>query len=188
MIKGFEGKTPRIAPTAFISESAYIVGDVEIGEYSSVWPGAVIRGDVCSIKIGCHTHVQDNAVIHADEALEIGDNILIGHCAIVHCLRVGNNVLIGNNATILDGVEIGNDCIIGSNAMVVEGMKIPGRSFVVGVPARIKKQVSDEQIERLKRGVQTYSALAQRYKEGEPRGTMHRAPTPPVPGTPTPRR
>ncbi|MBI2906475.1 MAG: gamma carbonic anhydrase family protein [Chloroflexi bacterium] len=155
---------PRIADAAFIAESALVVGDVEIGEYSSVWPGAVIRGDVDSIKIGHHVHVQDNSVIHNDQPLVIGDNILIGHCAIVHCKRVGSNVLIGNNCTILDGAEIGDECIIGSNAMVTEGMKVPDGSFVVGVPAQIKKRVTDEQMARLARGIESYTNKSQKYK------------------------
>lgn len=164
MIRSFDGKTPRIAETAFIARTAMVIGDVEIGEYSSVWPGAIIRGDTYSIKIGHHVHVQDNAVIHNDAPLVIGDNLLIGHCAIVHCLRVGSNVLIGNNCTILDDVEVGNDCIIGSNAMVAERTKIPDRSFVVGVPATVKKQVTDEQVAKLLRGVKGYTAKSQKYK------------------------
>ena len=100
MIKAFDGKTPQIAPTAFVSEAAYIIGDVEIGENSSIWPGAVIRGDFTSIKVGHNSQIEDNCVVHAGSPLVIGDNVHIGHGAVIHCSRIGNNVLIGSKATL----------------------------------------------------------------------------------------
>jgi carbonic anhydrase/acetyltransferase-like protein (isoleucine patch superfamily) len=149
MIKSFNGKTPKIADTAFVSEFAYVIGDVEIGEGSAVWPGAVIRGDLGSIRIGRDTHIEDNAVVHAWKLLTIGNNVIVGHSAVVHCRRIGDNVLVGNNATALDDTEIGNFCIVGANSMVRAGQKIPDRSFVVGVPAKIKAEFSADEIERL---------------------------------------
>jgi len=106
MIRSFNGKTPKIADTAFVSEFAYVVGDVEIGEKSGVWPGAVVRGDFGSIRIGQNSHIEDNAVLHAWKSLIIGDNVTVGHSAVVHCLRIGDNVLVGNNATVLDDTEM----------------------------------------------------------------------------------
>src|SRR4030042_1424608 len=97
MIRAFDGKTPKIADSAFVSEAAYVVGDVEIGENSGVWPGAVIRGDFGSIKIGSNTQVEDNSVIHTGTKMEIGDHVTIGHNVVVHCLKIGNHVLVGNN-------------------------------------------------------------------------------------------
>ena len=151
MIRSFNGKTPKIADTAFVSEFAYVVGDVEIGEKSGVWPGAVIRGDFGSIRIGQNSHIEDNAVVHAWKSLTIGDNVTVGHSAVVHCLRIGDNVLVGNNATVLDDTEIGDFCIIGANSMVRAAQKIPDRSFVVGVPAKIKAEFSPDEIESLHR-------------------------------------
>ena len=147
MIRAFRGKTPKIADSAFVSEFAYVIGDVEIDDESAVWPGAVVRGDFGSIRIGKNCHIEDNAVLHAWKPMTIGDNVTVGHSAVVHCLRIGENVLVGNNATILDDAEIGNFCIIGANSMVRAGQKIPDRSFVVGVPAKIKAQFSVEEIE-----------------------------------------
>ena len=149
MIRAFNGKTPKIAATAFVSEFAYVVGDVEIGEKSGVWPGAVIRGDFGSIRIGQNSHIEDNAVVHAWKSLTIGDNVTVGHSAVVHCQRIGDNVLVGNNATVLDDTEIGDFCIIGANSMVRAAQKIPDRSFVVGVPAKIKAEFSPAEIESL---------------------------------------
>jgi len=164
MIRSFNGKTPEIAESAFVSEWAYVVGDVEIGENSSVWPGAVIRGDFGKIVIGRNTHIEDNCVLHAGTDMEIGDNVMIGHSVVVHCAKIGNNVLVGNNATVLDNVEIGDFCIIGANAVVMQGEKIPSRSFMVGVPAKITGQVPSERLNR-REGGSSYAKLAQQYKE-----------------------
>ena len=165
MIRSFNGKTPRIAKSAFVSETAYVIGDVEIGENSSVWPGAVIRGDSASIKIGGNTSIQDNSVLHGDVLMEIGDNVLIGHSVVLHGVKIGSNTLIGNNATILDETHIGNFCIIGAGCLVSQGMEIPDNSFVVGVPAKIKGQVSQERRLQLQKGLQAYVELLRQYKE-----------------------
>ena len=147
MIVSFKGKAPRIAPSAFISKTACIIGDVEIGENSSVWPGAVIRGDWGPIVIGENAQIEDNAVLHGQ--VEIGNNVVVGHCAVVESLRIGNDVLIGNGAVILGGVEIGSSCIVGANSVVLEGTNIPDRSFVAGVPAEIKGQLTRQQEQKL---------------------------------------
>lgn len=165
MIYSFNGKTPRIAASAYINQTAYILGDVEIGEESTVWPGAVIRGDMSSIKIGSRCHVQDNCVVHAEYPMVIGDNVLLAHCVMMHGARVGNNTLIGNNATVLDNVEIGNFCVIAAGAVVPDGMIIPDYSLVAGVPAKIKGRVNDEQLNWVGRGIPIYVNLAKKYKE-----------------------
>ena len=136
MIRSFNGRTPKIAESVFISEAAYVVGEVELGENSSVWPGAVIRGDSGNIRIGKNTNIQDNSVVHG--SVTIGDNVHVGHGAIINCHRIGNNVLIGMNAAILHDVEIGNLCIISAGCLVSQGMKVPNKSFVAGVPAETK--------------------------------------------------
>ncbi len=164
MIRSFNGKTPKIAESAFISEAAYVVGDVEIGENSSVWPCTVIRGDSGSIRIGKNTNIQDNSVVHGD--VTIGDNVHVGHGAIINCHRIGNNVLIGMNATILHDAEIGNLCIIGASCLVSQGMKVPDRSFVVGVPAEIKGEASSQHLYRwAEAGPQGYAERAKQYKD-----------------------
>ncbi len=172
MIKDFNGKTPEIADSAFVSEAAYIIGDVEIGENSGVWPGAVIRGDSGKIKIGKNTFVEDNCVIHsgspspAMEDVTIGDNVIIGHGAVINCRTIGNKVLIGMNATILHGAEIGNSCIIGAGCVVTQGMKVPDKSFVAGVPAEIKGEASSQLLYQwTEAAVQRYSELNKQYKD-----------------------
>jgi carbonic anhydrase/acetyltransferase-like protein (isoleucine patch superfamily) len=165
VIRSFNGKTPKVAESAFVSEAAYVIGDVELGENSGVWPGAVIRGDFVSIRIGCNTMIEDNCVLHAGVPMEIGDNVIVGHSVVVHGKTIGNNNLIGNNATILDNSQIGNFCVIGAGCLVSQGMKIPDNSLVVGVPAVIKRQISPDLMERLKRGPQSYNELLKLYKQ-----------------------
>jgi carbonic anhydrase/acetyltransferase-like protein (isoleucine patch superfamily) len=171
MIKSFNGKIPKIDKSAFVSEAAYVVGDVEIDENSSVWPGAVIRGDFGKIKIGRNTAVEDNCVIHSGSPaspirdVTLGDEVHIGHGAVINCRRIGNNVLIGMNATILHDAEIGDFCIIGAGCLVGQGMKIPDRSFVVGVPGKIKGEVSPRQLFWIQQAPQIYIKLAKQYKE-----------------------
>ena len=170
MIRSFNGKTPRIAGSAFISKTAYIIGDVEIGENCVVMPGAVIRADLGKITIGDNTIVEDNCVIHSGsldgfEDIVIGENVVIGHGAVNHARKVGNNVLIGINATILHDAEIGDFCIIAAGALVGQGAKIPDRSFVAGVPGKVKKEVSQEQLLWTQLGSIAYIELAKQYKK-----------------------
>jgi carbonic anhydrase/acetyltransferase-like protein (isoleucine patch superfamily) len=173
MIQGFEGKRPRVAESAFIHDRACIIGDVEIGDNTNIWPGAVIRADFGKIIIGSGVAIEDNCVIHAGTPtvgaipdLEIGDNVSIGHGAVINCRKIGSNVLIGINATILHDAEIGNHCIVGAAAMISEGMKVPDRSFVAGIPARIKGEISPKQMFWVEQAPKGYVDMAERYKKG----------------------
>ena len=132
MIRSFNGKTPRIHESAFISETAYIIGDVEIGENSSVWPGAVVRGDLGKITIGKNTVIEDNCIIHSGRPafppnidVTFGDNVIMGHGAVSNACRVGNNVIIGMNSTLLHDVEIDDYAIIAAGCVVKEKMILP---------------------------------------------------------------
>jgi carbonic anhydrase/acetyltransferase-like protein (isoleucine patch superfamily) len=165
MIRAFGGRAPRIASTAFVSEAAHVVGDVEIGENSSVWPGAIIRGDFTSIKIGNNTQIEDNCVVHGGSPVVIGDNVHIGHGAVIHCSRIGANVLIGSNATLLDEAEIGDRCVVAANCVVSQGMKIPDGSFVAGVPAVVKGKATPSQVALIKEGVKAYVRLGLEYEQ-----------------------
>ncbi|MBI2851138.1 MAG: gamma carbonic anhydrase family protein [Chloroflexi bacterium] len=172
MIKSFNGKTPRIAASAFVSEAAYVIGDVEIGENSSVWPGAVIRGDMGKITLGKNVVIEDNCVIHSGSPalppvsnVTIGDNVVFGHGAMSNCKRIGNNVLISIGAIILHDVEIGDGCVIAAGCVVKEKAKIPGKSFVVGVPGVVKRQVGEDQLFWTTQGPRIYRELAEQYKK-----------------------
>ena len=173
MILSFDGKTPKIDDSAFISESACIIGDVEIHENSSIWPGAVIRADFGKITIGRNCAVEDNCVIHSGSPstdgslcdVTIGDNVLIGHGAVLNCRSIGNYVLIGMNSTILHDADIGNYCIIGAASMVGQGMKIPDKSFVTGCPAKIKGGIAPNQLFWLEQAPNNYVKIAEKYKK-----------------------
>ncbi len=165
MIRSFRGKTPKIAASAVVDETSVLIGDVEIGEESSIWPGAVIRGDMGKITIGNQSIVEDNCVIHSGapgvktEDVSIGNRVIIGHGAVLNCSSVGNHVLIGMNATILHGVRIGEFCIIGAAALVGEGKEIPDYSLVVGVPGQIKGRPSEKQLWWVKHAYEEYKDL-----------------------------
>ncbi len=164
VIRSLNGKTPRIADSCFISEAAYIVGDVEIGEHSNVWPGAVIRADFASIKIGSYVDVEDGCVLHAGLDMVIGDHVIMGHGAVVHSAEVGNRVLIAMNATTLHNSIIGDGCIIAAGAVVTEGQKIPPGSFVVGAPGKVKGKVTEQQKEWMYGHDTYYPKLAEEFK------------------------
>ena len=163
MIRGFMGKVPRIADSVFVDDTAYIIGDVEIGENSSVWPGAVIRADARSMTIGKNTHIEDNVVVHFTKV--VGDNVILGHGAVVEATVIGNNVLIGDNATVLAGCRIGDFCIIGAGATVMQRTNIPDHSFVVGVPAEIKGEITESQLSIIQETLTSFGPLIDAHKK-----------------------
>ena len=163
MIRTLDGITPRVHPTAYVSEAAYVIGDVVIGEGASVWPGTVIRGDMGRIEIGKYTCVQDNSVVHCDTNAVIGDNVVIGHRVVCHAKEVGDRTLLGNGAVVNDGVTIGAECVIASGAVVLDDMEIPSRSIAVGVPARVRGKVQDRHLKLGEYFNGVYILKAQRY-------------------------
>jgi carbonic anhydrase/acetyltransferase-like protein (isoleucine patch superfamily) len=165
MIRSLDNDTPQIHPTAYINEAAYIVGKVVIGENCSVWPGAVIRGDSGKIVIGKNTSVQDHCVIHTSNGIEIGDNVTIGHSAVVHGKKVGNNCLIGIGAIILDDAEIGDECYIAAGSLITPKTVIPARSLVMGSPAKVKSNLTPDKLEDLQHGANIYVTRAKQYKQ-----------------------
>ena len=165
MIKTFRNQTPIVPESAFVSETALVMGEVTLGEHCGVWPGAVIRGDFAHIHIGDGTIIEDNVIVHTGREQHIGCNVIVGHGAVIHCHRIGDNSLIANNATVLDDAEIGSYCIIGAGAVVSPGMVVPDRSLVFGVPGRIAGQVKPHQLERLERGNASYLAMFEQYRK-----------------------
>ena len=140
---------PRVHPTAYIDDSAHVIGDVEIGEESSVWMAVVIRGDVHRIRIGRRSNVQDGTVVHVMKDTHptlIGDDVTIGHAAIVHGCVIEDRCLIGMGAILLNGAGVGSGSIVAAGALVVEGMQIPPRSLVMGSPAKVKRPLGDAEI------------------------------------------
>lgn len=158
-----------IDKTAFIAPGAKVIGDVTIGEGSSVWFNAVVRGDEYPITIGRHSNVQDNAVLHVGEGFSctVGDEVSIGHGAIVHGCEVGDGTLIGMGATILNGAKIGKNCIIGAGALVSENKVIPDNSVVIGIPGKVVREMTEADFESRRRNIDVYVNAAQEYLDGK---------------------
>ncbi len=167
MILPFEGKVPKLHESAFVVDSACIIGDVEIGRDSSVWFNTVIRGDVNYIRIGERTNIQDLSMLHVEKDLYplfIGDEVTIGHGVILHGCRIKDRCLIGMGVIILNNAEIGEESIIGAGALIPENTVIPPRSVVLGVPGRVKRQVTAEELEWISRSARNYVNYVQRYR------------------------
>ncbi len=164
MIRSLGGKTPRIHETAFVSEFAYVIGDVEVGESSSIWPGTVIRADSGRIVIGRHSNVQDNCTLHADADAYIGDGVTLGHGVTCHARKIGDNSLIGNGAVLNDGVDIGQWCLVAAGSVVPERVVVPDRSIVRGVPGKVLAQILDRHAEMIRHAAGEYVRRAAQYK------------------------
>ncbi|MDW7711292.1 MAG: gamma carbonic anhydrase family protein [Deferrisomatales bacterium] len=171
MIMPFGPLAPRIAPDAFVAPTAAVIGDVELGPEASLWFHTVARADVHFIRIGARTNVQDACVLHVTggrHPLHIGEDVSIGHRAVVHGCTVGSRVLIGMGAVVLDGARIGDDSIVGAGAVVPEGAEFPPRSVVLGVPARRTRELTEGERERIRRTRDDYLALTRAYRACPP--------------------
>lgn len=149
MLRQYKGVTPRVHPGAYVDQSAQVIGDVELGAESSVWMNAVVRGDVHWIRIGARSNVQDATVVHVMNGTHpttIGDDVTIGHAAVVHGCTIGHRVLIGMGAILLNGATIGDDSIVAAGTLVTEETTIPPRSLVMGSPGRVKRQLTDAEV------------------------------------------
>ena len=171
-LRSYKGIQPRVAETAYVDSTAVVVGDVEIGEDASIWPCVVIRGDVHHVRIGARTNVQDGAVLHVAHQgpyspgypLLIGADVTIGHSAVVHACSVGDGCLIGMNATVLNGAVIGSNSLVAAGALVLEGTVIPPRSLVAGVPAKVRRELTDDEVAGLYGNSARYVPRAKRYR------------------------
>lgn len=167
MIKALGDNKPQVHASCFVADSAEVMGRVTIGEDSSVWYQAVIRGDVDSITVGCRTNIQDFCMVHSDTGLPtvIGDDVTIGHSAIVHACTIGNKCQIGMGAIVLDGAVVGDGCIIGAGAVVPPKMVVPPFSQVMGIPGRVVKTLPPERAEEVAAHSKFYAGLAQGHKQ-----------------------
>jgi carbonic anhydrase/acetyltransferase-like protein (isoleucine patch superfamily) len=163
-----EDEVPRIAPTAWVAESAQVIGRVELADEASVWFGAIVRGDTDCLRIGRRTNVQDAAVLHTDAGLELvlGEDVTVGHQAMLHGCTVGDGSLIGIQAVVLNGAKIGRHCLVGAGSLVTEGKEFPDGSLIMGSPARVVRPLTPEQIERLRWSAQHYAHNARRFAAG----------------------
>ncbi len=168
MIRPYRGVLPRIADSAYIDLSAQVIGDVVIGERSSVWPNVTIRGDVNHIRIGDETSIQDNSVLHVDHVhypCLVGNRVTVGHSVVLHGCEVSDGALIGIGAVVLNGAKIGSGAVVAAGALVPEGMEVPPGMLAMGTPAKIRREVSAEEQERFAKNCNNYVKITAIYKE-----------------------
>lgn len=166
MIEKYKGYTPDIDETCYIAPGCAVVGNVKIGRNSSVWYNAVLRGDVERIVIGENSNIQDGCVLHCVHNVEtvVGNNVTVGHKAILHSCTVGDRSLIGMGAIVLDGVKIGKNCLIGAGALVTPNTVIPDGSLFIGSPGKVKRQLTEGEIAHMGKGADEYIRLSKEYK------------------------
>jgi carbonic anhydrase/acetyltransferase-like protein (isoleucine patch superfamily) len=169
IVREYEGKKPRFGARVFIAENATIIGDVEIADDASIWYGVVLRGDINHIRIGARANVQDNCVMHVEHETGpaiVGEEVTIGHSATVHGCTIGRGSLIGIGATVLSHAVVGEFALIGAGALVPEGMQVPPRSLVLGVPGRVKRDLTADELARLDGSWKHYVDYKDRYLKG----------------------
>ena len=159
---------PQIAASAFVADSAQVMGNVHIGEDASIWFGTVIRGDTSTIRIGKGSNIQDASVLHADfgQPLVVGERVTVGHQVMLHGCTIGDESLIGIGAVVLNGAKIGKNCLVGAGALVTEGKEFPDGSMIIGAPAKAVRELTPEQIEGLRQSALHYIENARRFKQG----------------------
>jgi carbonic anhydrase/acetyltransferase-like protein (isoleucine patch superfamily) len=166
VIRSYKGIWPRLGERVYVDVSAQVIGDVELGDHASVWMNAVVRGDVHSIRIGPYSNIQDNCVVHVfkdQHPTVVADHVTVGHSVTLHGCRIGSWCLIGMGATILNDAEIGEESIIAAGSLVPEGMKVPPRSLVMGLPAKVRRPISEEERAGLRRYAQNYYEYKETY-------------------------
>ena len=162
------GQSPKVSETAWVADSAQVMGDVELGDEASIWFGVVVRGDTDSIRVGAGTNIQDMSVLHADVGmpLSIGAGVTVGHKVMLHGCTIGDDSLIGIGAVVLNGAKIGKGCLVGAGSLVTEGMEFPDGSMILGSPARVIRQLTPEQQEGLRQSARHYIENAKRFRTG----------------------
>ena len=159
MLRAFKGRLPRVDRSAYVDDSAQVIGDVDIGAESSIWMNVVIRGDVNVIRIGKRTNIQDLSLLHGmtgTHPTRVGDEVTVGHSAIIHGATVENRVLVGMGAMLLNGVHVESDCVIAAGTLLTEGTRIPARSLVMGRPGKVKRMLTEEEVKEIRWYAEAY--------------------------------
>ena len=167
-IYALDGVAPQVDPSAWVADSAQVMGHVTLAADTSIWFGTVVRGDTESITIGRGSNIQDGSVLHADVGmpLVVGENVTVGHKVMLHGCTIGDESLIGIGAIVLNGAKIGKNCLVGAGALVTEGKEFPDGSMIIGSPAKAVRQLSPEQIEGLRQSARHYTENARRFQAG----------------------
>jgi carbonic anhydrase/acetyltransferase-like protein (isoleucine patch superfamily) len=166
LIRAFRGTRPRVDPSAYVDESAQVIGDVEIGPESSIWMAAVVRGDVHWVRIGRRSNLQDGTIVHVmnrTHPTTIGDNVTVGHAAVLHGCTVGDQCLVGMGAILLNGVDVGPGSIVAAGSLVLEGTSVPPRSLVAGSPAKVRRALTDAEVADIQQYADRYVGYRLEY-------------------------
>ena len=163
-----DGMAPRVAPSAWVAENAQVIGNVVLGDGSSVWFGVTVRGDTETSTVGRGSNIQDGSVMHADHGkpIKVGKHVTVGHMVMLHGCTIGDESLIGIGAVVLNGAKIGKNCLVGAGSLVTEGKEFPDGSMIMGTPAKVVRELSPEQIEGLRQSAKHYVENARRFKAG----------------------
>jgi len=166
-LERFLSREPVVADSAYVAPSAIVMGAVTLGEYSSVWPGAILRGDIEEIRVGRGSNIQDGTIVHLadDMPVEIGEYVTIGHGAMIHACKIGDSCLIGMRAIVLDGAEIGAESIVGAGALVTKGTIVPPGSLVMGMPAKVVKSLDENTRKSLRHWAEKYVKVSRAHKK-----------------------
>jgi carbonic anhydrase/acetyltransferase-like protein (isoleucine patch superfamily) len=162
-----DNHTPAAHPSAFVASTATLSGDVVLGAQSSAFYGVSVRGDSAPIRVGARTNLQDNVTVHADAGFPctLGEGVSVGHGAVVHGCTIEDSVLIGMSATVMNGAHVGAESLVAAGALVLEGMEIPPRSLVAGVPAKVRRELSDDEVAGLHKNAEIYVGLASKHRD-----------------------
>lgn len=163
----FKDKIPVVSASAFVAPDAWVIGDVSVGDDVSIFFNSVLRGDIQSIKVGRGTNLQEHSLVHTSHGMSpaiIGEDVTVGHRAIIHGCSIGNRCLIGMGATILDNAEVGDECIVGAHTLIPKGMKVPPRSLVIGTPGKVARQLTDDEVASLRESALGYQRLGAHYR------------------------
>lgn len=166
MLRSYRGKSPRLGQRVYVDASAQVVGDVELGDHASVWMNAVLRGDVGPIRVGAHTNIQDNCVVHVQRegpGTFLADHVTVGHSATLHGCRVGPRCLVGIGAVVLNGVEVGEESIVAAGTLLPEGTVVPARSLVMGLPGRVVRPLTEGEVLSLRGPALRYHEYKESY-------------------------
>lgn len=166
-IGSYKGISPRLHPSVLVMEGATVIGDVELGEGSSVWPGTVVRGDVCHVRVGARTNLQDGVVVHVTTDVHptvVGDDVTVGHRAVLHGCTIHDRCLIGIGAIVLDGAVVGPDALVGAGTLVTPGTVVPPGTMFLGAPGKVKRPLTDAERAGLRASAAHYVEISARYR------------------------
>lgn len=165
MLREFRGRRPEVSESAFVDPSAQVIGDVRLGDQVSIWANATLRGDIAAIRVGAGSNIQDNSCLHVDndEPVDIGESVVVGHSCVIHGCSIGDGCLIGMGSTVLSGAKVGAGSLVAAGSLLLEGREYPPNSMIMGSPAKVRRETTEAEREKIRRNAERYVALSREY-------------------------